>query len=291
MFRILLMILAFQLFLPAFAAKSGIMTETEAKTDNLFTPPDFVTFAQISMDAPEIILAVEGVNATIKRVPKLSQINVSSNCPGHWNCTRNVIRQVAALNMPKGVAIRADSAGGVALVNGKVYGLPSSGGQIKGLKIENGQVIINGQPMQPLQGSDKAGSCTGPDVLEVQVPDTYMGDLRLLINGNSQVAVDGWKNGAVQANVATNGTLSANKLDKVAKLVIDVQGKGKAHVGNMTAKTLVVNIVGDGNITIDHGTADVSNATISGTGTISLHGKYNNMQKDVKGQGVIEILD
>jgi hypothetical protein len=289
MYRLLFLVLAFQLCLPGFAAKSGITTEEPA--DKLFTPPDFVTFAQIANDAPEIILAVEGVNATIKRVPKISQINVASNCPSHWNCTRNVIRQVAALNMPKGVAIRADSAGGVALVGGKVYALPSSGGQIKGLKIENGQVIINGQSVQPIPGSDKVGSCRGPDVLEIQVPDTYAGDVKIIINGNSQVAVDNWKNGALYANVGSNGSLSAGKLDKVAKLVIDVQGTGKAHVGDMTAKALVVNVAGEGKITIDHGVADISNATISGTGTITLHGKYNNMQKDVKGQGVIEILD
>lgn len=289
MWRVVFLVLVFQVCLPGFAAKSGITTDTAA--DNMFIPPDFVNFAQISPDAPEIILAVEGVKATIKRVPKISQITIASNCPGHWNCTRNVIRQVAALNMPKGVAIRADSAGGVALVGGKVYGLPSSGGQIKGLKIENGQVIINGQAVQPIPGSDKAGSCTGPDVLEIQVPDTYAGDLRIVINGNSDVTVDNWKDGALQANVGTNGSLSAGKLDKVAKLVIDVQGGGKAHVGNMTTKALVVNVVGDGKITIDHGMADISNATISGTGTITLHGKYNNLQKAVNGQGAIEILD
>ncbi len=289
MWRVVFLVLVFQVCLPGFAAKSGITTDTAA--DNMFTPPDFVNFAQISPDAPEIILAVEGVKATIKRVPKISQITIASNCPGHWNCTRNVIRQVAALNMPKGVAIRADSAGGVALVGGKVYGLPSSGGQIKGLKIENGQVIINGQAVQPIPGSDKAGSCTGPDVLEIQVPDTYTGDLRIVINGNSDVTVDNWKDGALQANVGTNGSLSAGKLDKVAKLVIDVQGGGKAHVGNMTTKALVVNVVGDGKITIDHGMADISNATISGTGTITLHGKYNNLQKAVNGLGAIEILD
>lgn len=289
MFRILLVLLAFQLFAPTFAAKSGITTE--APTDKLFTPPDFVAFAEISTDAPEIILAVEGVRATVKRVAKKSQITVSSNCPGHWNCTRNVIRQVEALNMPKGVAIRADSAGGVALVAGKVYALPSSGGQIKGVKIENGQVIINGQAVEPIPGSGKAGSCVGPDVLEIQVPDTYTGDLKIVINGSSEVIVDNWKNGAVLANVGAKGTLSAGKLDKVDKLVIDVQGMGKAHVGNVSAKALVVNIVGDGKITIDHGTADISNATISGTGTITMHGKYNNLQKDVKGQGAIEILD
>lgn len=289
MFRILLLVVLFQLCLPGFAAKSGLTTDTTA--DKLFTPPDFVNFAQISADAPEIILAVEGVRATIKRVPKISQITVSSNCPGHWNCTRNVIRQVAALNLPKGVAIRADSAGGVALVGGKIYALPSSGGQIKGLKIENGQVIINGEAVQPIPGSDKPGSCNGPDVLEIQVPDTYTGDLRVIINGSSEVIVDSWKKGVLQANVGNNGTLSAGKLDQVSKLVIDVQGTGKAHIGNMTTKALVVNVVGDGKITIDHGTADISNATISGTGTITLHGKYNNLQKAVTGQGAIEILD
>jgi len=289
MIQILFLAILFQLCLPSFAAKSGITGDTPA--DKLFNPPEFVSFAQISPDAPEIILAVEGVKATVKRVANASQIEVLSNCPGHWNCTRNVIRQVAALNMPKGVAIRADSAGGVALVGGKVFALPGNGGQIKGVKIENGQVIINGQSVQPIAGSDKAGSCTGPDVLEIRVPDSYAGDLRVFINGSSDVAINSWKTGALQANVGTNGSLSADKLDKVAKLIIDVQGGGKAHVGNVAAKALVVNIVGDGKITIDHGTADISNATISGTGTITMHGKYNNLQKDVKGQGAIEILD
>lgn len=289
MWRILVLTLIFQFCLPGFAAKSGITTDKPA--DNLFTPPDFVSFAQISLDAPEIVLAVEGVNATVKRVAQGSQINILSNCPAHWNCTRNIIRQVGALNMPKGSAIRADASGGVALVNGKVYALPGQGGQFKGISIKDGQVTINGQPVEPIPGSTVAGSCRGPDALEIQVPDSYTGDLRIIINGNSEISVESWKTGALMANVGTNGTLKAGKLEKVAKLVLDTQGSGKAQVKSMTAKTLVVNMVGDGKISIDHGAADMSNATISGTGTITLHGKYNNLQKAVTGQGTIEVLD
>src|SRR5205823_11000460 len=112
------------------------------------------------------------------RVPGARSISASSNCPSHWNITGNVIRQVGMSTAQKGVTLRADGMGAQVTLNGQVYQLPQgSDGSIHSLKVENGVVTINGQKLQPLAGSGKPGGCTGPDTLDLAVPDNYSGAL------------------------------------------------------------------------------------------------------------------
>ena len=129
-------------------------------------PSSTVSFAQIPTSSQDIGLSAENVKVRIKRMPEISAIDVSSNCPSHWNVTNNIIRQVAFSTTAKGVSVRADATGAQAIVNGHIYQLPQdSNGAVHSLKIENGQVIINGQKLDPILGSDVPGPCTGPTCL------------------------------------------------------------------------------------------------------------------------------
>lgn len=251
-----------------------------------------VGFAQISTSSPEVALSVESAHVKIRRVPAQQDIVVLSNCPKHWNVTGGVIRQVALSTTQKGVQLRADAAGAHVVVNGRVYQLPrDSDGAIRSLKVENGVVLINGRALEPLPGSDKPGSCTGPDALEVTVPDQYSGGLTIYCRGRSTVAVDSWKGGNLVASLSGEAALSAGKVSGLKKAVVDVQGTGTAQIDGLWAKAFVANINGGGSVKVNSGVADMSNATVSGTGSIELTGQFRNLKKSVQGTGSVTVTE
>lgn len=254
--------------------------------------PDLVSFAKLAPTVPDILLAVEGVKVNIRHAATATEIGIFSNCPAHWNVRGNVIRQVALSTAQKGVSLRADAFGGQVAVNGRIYQLPKgSDGAIRNLKISDGVVMANGQKLEPLVGSDVAGSCTGPDTLEIVVPSSYVGGLELYCQGASEIALDTWQGGSIIANLNGASKLQAGKLQKLSKTVIDVQGTGQAQIKELLTKAFVANINGAGSVSVESGRADMSNATISGTGTMTFHGRFDNLKKSVNGTGTITIVD
>jgi hypothetical protein len=275
---------------PAFSSNPQISTPTANIMNDASSAP--VSFAQIPATAPEIAFSFETVKVTIKREAGLDEIRISSNCPNHWNVSSSVVRQVALSSTSKGVSVRADATGAQAIVNGQIYQLPrGSDGAVHSLKIENGQVIINGQKLSPIAGSDVPGGCTGPDVLEVRVPESYKGGLLLSCHGASDVNLDSWMGGSVMISLHGSGNVNTGKLQNLSKAVFDVDGTGKAEIKGLTAKALVANINGAGSVLVNGGSADLSNATISGSGSIKLKGSFKNLKKSVNGSGSIQVLE
>lgn len=251
-----------------------------------------VNFAKIPSSADEIVLSVETVKVSLRRVAGAKEMTVSSNCPGHWNVSGNVIRQVAFSSTAKGVSIRADATGAQAMVNGRIYQLPrDSDGAVRSLKIESGQVVINGRKLDPIPGSDVPGPCTGPEVLDVQIPDSYKGGLTLSSHGAAEVQVDSWEGSKIVLLIHGTSSVEMGKVSGLAKLVIDIEGQGKARVKAVSTKALVANINGAGTLQVDSGSAEMSNATVSGSGTITLKGKFKNLKKSVNGGGDIQVTE
>ena len=286
-------VLAAWLVSPTLMAESANPHITSPSAEALSQPPsDTVSFATISTSVPEIILSAESVKISVRRLAGGDDIKVSSNCPAHWYVRNNIVRQVALSTTQKGVSLRADATGAQVLANGRIYQLPrDSDGAVRSLKIEDGRVIINGQQLQPLPGSDVPGSCTGPDLLEVQVPDNYSGGLLLSCQGASQVAVDSWQGGSLVASLHGQSTLVTGRLQGLAKAVVDVDGSASAQIKGLSTKAFVANINGSGNVSVDNGSADISNATISGSGTMTLKGKFKNLKKSVNGTGTIQVIE
>ncbi len=254
------------------------------------SPSGPVVFAQIQTSMPGIVLNVESVKVTVRHAATADSISVASNCPAHWNVNGNTVRQVALSSTQKGVSLHASGAGAEVTVNGHIYQLPQgSDGAIHSLKVENGQVIINGQKLDPLPGSNVPGDCTGPDALEVTVPQSYEGGLELICTGTSSAQLDSWQKGPLVVSLAGQSSLTTGPLKKLEKAVIDVQGSGSAQIADLTAHALVANITGSGTLTVSNGSADMSNATISGTGSMHLKGSYKNLKKSVNGTGTIQI--
>lgn len=275
---------------PAVASGPQI-TAPPAQTLNN-APSSTARFATIPKESEDIGLAVETAKVTIRRAPGIEDIAVSSSCPSHWNVTGKVIRQVALSTLSQGVSVRADATGAQAIVNGKIYQLPSdSDGTVHSLKIENGQVIINGQRLEPLRGSDVPGTCTGLDVLEVLVPENYAGGLILSCHGSADVNVDGWTGSNILLSLHGSSNVTAGKLNGLTKVVVDVDGLSKANIKGVSTKAFVANVNGSGGVTVGGGSAELSNATISGSGTITLKGKFRNLKKSVNGSGSIQVIE
>lgn len=255
---------------------------------------DTVNFGHIAATSPKLGIVLEGVKLHIVRSSTAEDIAVSASCPSHWNLTGSIIRQVAFATTQRGISLRASGSGSVLMVNGKLYPLPQdSNGSLHGLSIsqKDGQVIINGVSVKPILGSEVPGPCTGLDLLEVVVPESYRGDLMLHANGASDIVVDGWQGGDLICNLSDSSSISCGNLQQISKAVFDLRGQGKAQVKQMSAQVLVADNNGSGSLVIESGSAQVSNATVSGTGQITLHGKFKNLKKAVTGGGSIEVLD
>jgi len=251
-----------------------------------------VPFAEVASNAPELVLALESVKLSVRRVAGAQAISIASNCPAHWNVSGNVVRQVGFSTTQKGVSLRADSTGAIAIVNGRIYQLPrEADGSLRSIQMKDGEVVINGRKLEPLAGSDKPGACTGPDQVEVRVPDGYAGGLVLSVHGASTVQVDGWQGGSVMASLQGESSLVTGKLQGLAKAVVDVQGSGSAQIKGLSAKAFVANINGSGSVVVDSGSAELSNATVTGSGTMTLKGKFKNLKQSVTGTGQIQVKD
>ncbi|GEM_PF-2380521 len=276
--------------LPAPASNPQIGTPPSSLFDQ--PPSSVIPFAEIPASAEEIALSVETVKVTVHRAAALDSVKVLSSCPSHWNVSGNVVRQVALSSTARGVAIRADATGAQAIVNGHIYQLPRDAeGAVHSLKIENGEVIINGQRLKPLPGSDVPGSCTGPETLEIQVPDSYTGGLVLSCHGASDVQVDSWKGGTLVIMLHNQSTVSTGRLQGLAKAVVDIEGDSRAEIKDISTRAFVANINGSGTVFVGGGSADMSNATISGSGKMVLKGRFRNLRKSINGTGTIQVTE
>lgn len=250
--------------------------------------PGFVNFATLPGNCAGLVVISENAKVKISRSATGSGITVASNCPRNWSVKDNVIRQAGFSKVRPGVAMMADSLGSRAIVNGKVYILPT--GPVRGISMGKDGVSVGGQKLEPLAGSDIPGNCgEGPDALQITVPESYAGDLVLGIASDSELNLESWKGGKVECTIVGKSVLSATKLKSLAKAVLDVRGEGKAEIGDLSTKVLVANISGSGSVTIKNGSADISNATVAGNGSINMKGTYKNLQKQVEGQGKIQV--
>jgi hypothetical protein len=254
------------------------------------TNPSGTKFGQIDSSAPAIILTVEDTRVKIRRSADVQNIITTSSCPSHWSVKGNAIRQVVQSQPQKGVTLRAGAGGAQITLNGQLYQVPQGAdGGIHSLKVENGVVTINGKKLEPLSGSASPG--VGPDTLEIAVPQSYAGGLSIASQGSSSIDIDEWKGGPIEANLGGSSTLTAGNLSKLERIYINVSGTGNAEVNNLNTKVLVANIDGRGTIKVNNGSAATSNATVSGDGTIMLKGKYPNLKKAVRGNGVIDVQE
>lgn len=255
-------------------------------TDN----PNSVRFGTINANSPTLTVVAESAKVTIKKDSGISEIVLFSNCPRNWAVAGSLVRQAGFAGEPrKGSALLADALGSRAIVNGHVYLFPP--GPMKGLKLGADGVSVNGQMVDPLKGSDIPCNCSGDDLLEIHVPVSFSGDLKIGSGGKSAISVESWKGGAVECTMTGNSSFTAGRLEALPKFVFDNKGNGPADIAEVDAKVFVANISGQGNasILVKKGKAEMSNATVEGNGTIELHGKFDKMQQAVNGNGKIEV--
>lgn len=268
------------------ASKSEVNVDKKTNQDGA---SGTVRFATVANTNGELVVVAEDAKVFVKRVPNSTEIIVNSNCPRNWHVEGRMIRQCGFATEKKGTGLMADALGSRAIVNGKIYVLP--GGKMTGLKMGPDGVFVGGEKLEPLKGSDVPGTCSGPDIVEIQVPDNFTGGLKIGSSGNSDIQVASWKDGPFECVLLGNSSLSAGKFDALAKTVLDNRGKGKAEVSDVSTKVFVANIQGTGQVIVKRGSADMSNATVAGSGSISLKGNFSKLQKSVDGTGTIDVSE
>jgi hypothetical protein len=254
---------------------------------------DLITIGTLPANTEEINVLAESAHVNVVRAATGSTINIVTNCPRNWNVKENTVRQAGFVKPRNGVEMLADALGSRAVVNGKVYLFPS--GPIRGISMGKDGVKVGDKSVDPVPGSETAGGCKGgetQDIVEIQVPPTYKGNLTIGLARDSAAKIDGWTGGALSCTMMGTSALTAGNLKSLAKTVVDVRGDGKADISDVSTKVLVANVAGNGKVNIAHGTADVSNATVSGGGAIVMKGKFGDLKKVVEGgKGTIQISE
>jgi hypothetical protein len=252
---------------------------------------DLIPIASLPMNTEEINVLAESAHVKIVRAASGDTIKVVTNCPGNWNMKDATVRQVGFVQTRNGVEMLADALGSRAIVNGKVYLFPP--GPIRGISMGKDGVKVGGQTVDPVPGSE--GACKGDqtqDIVEIQVPPAYKGDLTLGLARDSAANIDEWTGGKLTCKLMGTSSISAGKLKSLAKAVVDMHGDGKADISDVSTKVLVANVSGNGKVNIAHGTADVSNATVSGGGAIVMKGKFGDLKKSIEGgKGTISVSE
>lgn len=270
----------------AVAAIAG-MPEMEAAT-----APGLPTIAQLPLSTEQVVVIAENAQVDISRGGTGSNISVVTNCPRHWNVKDGVVRQAGFAKARGGVAMMADALGSRAVVNGKVYMMPS--GPMRGITLGKDGVKVGDKKLDPVEGTDMPGDCGADNIDRVQVvvPDGYTGGLVLGLAAESSANLESWHGGKVECTLAGTSRLRAANLKSLSKAVLDIRGDGQAEVSGISAKVLVANVQGNGKIAVKDGNAQISNATVGGNGSITMQGKFGNLQKLIEhGSGKIEISE
>lgn len=266
-----------------------VKTPDEGSAETASGKVDTVRFATLPLSSTEIVVVSENAHVAVKRMSGLNEIVLFSNCPRDWSIQGSAVRQAGFSQPHRGTGLMSDAMGSRAIVQGRIYLLPQ---QIKGgIRMNQDGVFINNQKVEPLKGSDIPCNCTGDDYLEVRVPESFTGDLKIGSAGKSSIELSNWKNGSFMCSLSGEGSInSSGKMEGLEKAVIDNRGRGSAEFNELVAKAVVANVQGTGTVLIKRGSAEMSNATVAGTGKISLPAKYKNLKQQVDGQGSIEVL-
>lgn len=270
----------------AVAAIAGV-SEMEAAT-----APGLPAIAQLPLTTEQVVVIAENARVDISRGGAGSTISVLTNCPRHWNVKDGVVRQAGFAKARGGVAMMADALGSRAIVNGKVYMMPS--GPMRGISLGKDGVKVGDKKLDPVEGTDMPGNCgpDGIDQVQVVVPDGYTGDLMLGLAAESSANLESWQGGKVESTLVGTSRLHATNLKSLSKAVLDIRGDGQAEIGGISAKVLVANVQGNGKVIVKDGHADISNATVGGNGSITMQGKFGNLQKSIEhGSGKIEVSE
>jgi len=297
----LLLGLQFGALLPAVASKGG--PQVNASKASEASIAGLITIAHIPASSELLAVVAENAQVRINRSAKVTDIVVATNHPKDWNVSGSTVRQAGMIKARGGVAMLADKLGSRCIVNGKIYPLPP--GPIQGgISLSKEGVSVGGKKIEPIQGVDMPGIPAGSDAspadmsgagavdqLEILVPDTYTGNLKIGAASDSQIELGSWNGGTIEVYMIGQGSLTAGKLDALAKAVVDVNGTGKADIQDLSTKIFVANVNGSGKVNVLRGSAEMSNATIAGDGVITLKGSYKNLKQAVQGQGTISVTN
>jgi len=249
-----------------------------------------IVFAHIPATSSQLGILAENAHIKVVRDPAAADISVASNCPHDWNIQGSLIRQCAFTKPTHGVRITADEFGQRAIVNGKIYSVPQGGSN---LQLGPKGVSVNGNPIEPLVGSDVPGTTEDQDAVEITVPDSYGGNLILGMESGSAADISSWKSGEFKCMLQGDAKLDTGILSSLTKAALDLKGNGSvgptARIADVSTKVLVSNVNGRGSINIENGNAQITNATVTGDGHITMRGHFDNLKQAIEGNGSIKV--
>ncbi len=268
----------------------------------------------VSASVTALEIDVKGALVTIRHEDR-SDIAVNVNNPGNWKLNGGVLSQTK-VNEPLGGGSTVISNG--IHIGGSIVGSVISGGSGRtvvnaggrNVSIINGEVWVDGKKVTG-GGEEPASapSSSGPDKLEVVVPNSFRGSLRLNYEDGSTVDLDKWQGGDVSLTSAGAKRLKTGRLMELHSFVMQGTGGGDAEFDEIGTQTfmltktgsLEVNIdelntvsllltqTGSGDTRVSDGCATTGSVSNTGSGDVSIRGRFPSISKRSIGSGQIKI--
>jgi hypothetical protein len=278
--------------------------------------PSLAALCQIPATVSTLQLSIQHAIVNIRHEDR-ADIALMANYPGNWKIESGSVRQSRVQKslgsgsmFGGGIVVDGNSVsiGGISIINGEVL-VDGNSVSIGGISIINGEVLVDGKKSPGSDGSTSQGSSSGPDKLEVVVPNSFRGGLDLEYAHTSQVELDNWQGGTVSFSSRGSGKLHCGPLAGLSSFVLQSTGSGSIRIEAVETQSFTVTKVGSGDLDIDKldtgallltqngsgdtrvggGTATSGSVSNTGSGNVSMRGRFGCISQRGLGSGKIEI--
>lgn len=280
---------------------------------------------QVLESVASLEIDVKGALVTIRHEER-EDIEVRVNNPDNWKLNGGFLHQ-SKVQQPLGGGTQTMSGGSIS-IGGSIQGSVVSGrsisigGSIKGnvISCNRGRTVVNacgseesmtsievrgGSTTQPMS----VPSNSGPDRLEVVVPNTFRGNLSLNYEGGSTVDLDKWQGGEVAITASGADSLKAGPLMGIDSFVLQCTGGGDFEfeeiytksfrvaktgsadlvIDELQTESLLLTQTGSGDTKIRDGFAAVGSVNGTGSGDVTMRGAFAQISQSSIGSGEVKI--
>jgi hypothetical protein len=226
---------------------------------------DTFTTTKFSPNSNLITINPWGGTISIKRSNKVNDFLVSTNCPSHWKIGTFNIMQLAMTYKKNGFLVQRSEDNKLYVIqNSTGYEIPTDkhaycinvpNDAEHALKVINNQLLIGAASISPLTVKNDYVQPT-EDILEVTIPDSYLGGLRLNCMAGSVVDLNRWKGGTLFFDLKKDCTLKTGSMENVEKSELNAFANSHISISKLDSKVTNVFVDKLSSLQIDAGNSN-----------------------------------
>lgn len=270
-------------------------------------------FAQIPTDVGGLTIRVTAATVNIRH-EDCAQIILRATQTTNWTVEGGSIYQTEAAsstNSGNSVCISGSMRNSCIIVGNGNFVSTDSGCDMQHQVVTSGnsEVWVNERKISAATQVSNNSKGNDPDKLEIIVPNSFSGNLKLSNAGSSDVEIDYWQGSKLEIMVSGRGGFKVTGRCDVKEIQMLGSGRGNLEFESIAAQSLQANVSGRGDLTIEElnaetfslqqsgtgdavvhsGRAKLGNIVNSGTGDTRLRGSFANVSQSNSGAETVKI--